>query len=43
MFVAALNPKEFVKFKLAEVHDVNHNTKVFRCDSMIFTSLGNRG
>jgi hypothetical protein len=30
VFVAALNPKEFVKFKLAEVHDVNHNTKVYR-------------
>ncbi|KAG0579970.1 hypothetical protein KC19_4G139000 [Ceratodon purpureus] len=27
---SALNPKEFVKFKLAEVHDVNHNTKVYR-------------
>lgn len=26
----ALNPKEFVKFKVAEVHDVNHNTKVYR-------------
>lgn len=28
--VAALNPNEFVKFKLAEVRDVNHNTKVYR-------------
>lgn len=30
IFVAALNPKEFVKFKVAEVHDVNHNTKIYR-------------
>ncbi|KAG0590923.1 hypothetical protein KC19_1G136000 [Ceratodon purpureus] len=26
----ALNPNEFVKFKLAEVRDINHNTKVYR-------------
>lgn len=31
--VAALNPKEFVKFKVAEVHDVNHNTKIYRSAS----------
>lgn len=28
--VAALNPNEFLKFKLAEVRDINHNTKVYR-------------
>lgn len=26
----ALNPKEFVKFKVSEVRDVNHNTKLYR-------------
>jgi len=30
--MAALNPKEFIPFKLKSVETLNHNTKVFRYD-----------